>query len=97
MSTTMYCQPSFLRTEAMASAFAFTSLSLIVVPYASQLFHPMGGTGASWAVCAFIGEAATQAPKERDANSKRLDRTGVKPELIFPSRQIVELLGALHA
>src|SRR5436309_9460781 len=43
MSTTMYFHPYFARCAAIQSALAFTFSSRTVVPYESQLFHPMGG------------------------------------------------------
>src|SRR3954447_14084650 len=57
MSTTMYCQPCCFRCAAIQAAFAFTWTSFTVVPYESQLFHPIGGVRASM-VCASRGSTA---------------------------------------
>src|SRR6516164_11371092 len=43
MSTTTYCHPNCFRFWEIHFAFDFTCLSLTVVPYPSQLFHPRGG------------------------------------------------------
>src|SRR5437588_842483 len=51
---------------------AFTCASVTVVPYESQLFHPIGGVGARsprWA-CAFAA-SATSAPRTTPRTSLR--------------------------
>src|SRR5262245_2492394 len=68
ISIVAYSQPYAFRCSAIHFAFALNCSSLIVVPYPSQLFHPIGGFAASKslppfaAVCAAIGRApAAQA------------------------------------
>src|SRR5271157_5942557 len=46
-SITTYCQPNCFRCLAIHSALARTWASVMVSLYESQLFQPMGGTGAS--------------------------------------------------
>jgi hypothetical protein len=43
----MYCQPNLASFAAIASVFALTSSSRTAGPNESQLFHPIGGVGAS--------------------------------------------------
>ncbi len=42
----------------MTSALALTCASVTAVPYASQLFHPIGGVGARAALCAGVTDCA---------------------------------------
>src|SRR5262249_47888765 len=58
ISTTTYSQPNGFRYFASHAALAWNSASLIVVPYESQLFQPIGGFTASGASAAFSGSTS---------------------------------------
>ena len=55
-STTTYCQPNSFSCAAITTILARNCASFTVSPYESQLFHPIGGVGASTLSCAPIRE-----------------------------------------
>src|SRR6266702_283019 len=76
ISITTYCHPYGLRCCANQSALALNCASLMVVPYPSQLFQPIGGVAAR----TLIGESEEFAPPNtrEEHNSTPIMHTCVK-------------------